>query len=218
MSARPLLAVAAAALLAPAARADAPAASGPYFGIHAGYGLPWGDVSGGGGPRIEDVVDWKVPIGIDLGYRFNRRFWGQLFFELAPASAATDLCAGGVKCTASDVRLGIGALLRLAPSALLDPWLGAGVAVEVLNAEGAGVALGATGEASWFGFELPFVEGGVDLAVSDRVTLGPWVSYTLARFTSESLKPDGGSTTSGRIHERANHGWLSAGLKATLKL
>jgi hypothetical protein len=204
-------------LVTPSARAEPPARAGPFFGIHGGYGVPRGDVARGG-PRIEDVVERKTPLGIDLGYRFSPRLWGQLFFDLAPASAAPELCTAGVSCSASDVRLGLGVLFRLAPRARLDPWLGAGIAVEVMNAEGLNVAQGARYEWSWFGFELPFVEAGIDLAVSDRVALGPFVSGTFARFTSESVRPEGGATSSGGIKQRTNHGWLSAGLKATLKL
>jgi hypothetical protein len=206
-------------LAAAAARAQqgAPAAAGPFVGIYGGVGLPYGDVAAGG-PAVEDLVERKVPLGIELGYRFNRRFWGQLFFELAPATASSALCAEGVECSASDFRTGLALLFRIAPQAWLDPWIGVGVAIEVLNAEGQNVAAGAPYEWSWFGLELPFAAAGIDFAVSDRVGIGPWASATVARFTSDSARPSGGETVSGSIPDRARHGWISAGVKATLRL
>lgn len=198
-------------------RADPPPASGPFFAARAGFGLPRGDVARAG-PPVDDLVRRKVPLGIEIGYRFGRRLWGELFFDLAPASAASALCSGDASCSASDARLGLGVLLRLAPASRVDPWLGIGAGVEVMNAEGLNAATGTQHEWSWFGFELPYVEAGVDVAVSDRISVGPWVSATVARFTSESVRPSGGSTTSGAVDDRATHGWLSAGLKGTLRL
>jgi hypothetical protein len=207
-------------LAAPPALGDAPAAatSGPFFGVRAGLAVPYGDVAQGG-PRLEDFVDRKIPLGIELGYRFHRRFWGELFFDLAPASAASELCAGDVDCSASNFRLGLAFLLRLAPRASVAPWLGAGVGVEVLNVEGRNAEAGGVPyEWSWFGLELPFLEAGVDLAVTERFTLGPWISATIARFTSDSARASGGETVSGAVADRAQHGWLSGGIKATLHL
>jgi len=205
-------------LAAGTARAGDPApASGPFFGVHAGYGVPRGDVARGG-PAVDAVVQHKVPLGIDLGYRFNRWVWGDLFFDLAPGSAASALCAGGASCSASDFRLGAAVLFRLAPRSWLDPWLGVGLGIEVLNAKGYDAATAAPREWSWFGYELPFVEAGVDVAMSDRISVGPWASLTIARFTKESIKPSGGTTLTGTIQDRATHRWLSAGLKATLRL
>jgi hypothetical protein len=202
------------------ARPEVPAAAsaGPFFGLRAGIALPYGDVAQDG-PRVEDLVDRKFPLGLELGYRFHQRIWGELFFDLAPASATSELCAGGAECSASDFRVGIAFLVRLAPRAFLDPWLGAGVGIEVLNVEGRNAAAGgAPYEWSWFGLELPFVEAGVDVAVTTRLAIGPWISATLARFTSDSARASGGDTVSGAVASRAWHGWYSGGIKATLHL
>jgi hypothetical protein len=192
-------------------------ARGPFIALRAGVGLPYGDIADGG-PAVEDLVDRKIPLALELGYRFNRRVWGQLFFDLAPASAASALCAGEVDCSASDFRTGLAFLFRMAPGARLDPWVGIGVAIEVLNAEGQNVDAGAPYEWSWFGLELPFATLGVDWAVSERIAVGPWASATVARFTSDSVRASGGETVSGSVQDRAVHGWISAGLKATLRL
>jgi opacity protein-like surface antigen len=211
-----LLAAAALAAASPARAREAVASAGPIFALRAGLGVPTGDIARGG-PEVRDVVEYKIPLGLEIGYRFGRRIWGELVFELAPAGAASGLCAAGADCFASDARIALALLLRLAPRSLLDPWVGVGVGVEVMNARGRNSATSSEFESSWAGLELPLVEAGVDVAVSDRVAIGPWASFTVARFTSESVEA-GGGTTSGKIQDRAAHGWLSGGLKATLKL
>jgi hypothetical protein len=217
----PLLLALAALAAAPAARAEVPrgTGAGPLFALRAGVGFPRGEIRRDG-PDVRDYVERKIPLGLELGYRFGERIWGEFFFELAPASAASSLCAAGVECYASDARLGVAVLLRLAPRWRVDPWVGLGVGVEVLNAKGwnASAAPPAHYEWSWAGVELPFVETGFDLAVSQRVGVGPWASLTIARFTSESSEKDDGGTVTHKIQDRAYHGWISGGLKATLKL
>jgi hypothetical protein len=217
MRALPPVLLALVALAASPARARDPVASaGPIFALRAGLGVPGGDVARGG-PAVRDLVERKFPLGLEIGYRFGRRVWGELAFELAPASAASALCAGAASCSASDARIALAVLLRLAPRSVLDPWIGVGVGVEVMNAEGLDAATSSEVEWSWAGLELPLVEAGVDVAITDRVAVGPWASLTLARFTSESIEA-GGGTRSGKIQDRASHRWLSGGLKATLKL
>ncbi len=218
MSLRPLLA---AALLAPvlarAQVADPNAESGPLFALRAGVGVPAGDVSSGG-PQVSDFVEGAVPVGFELGYRLSRRFWVELGFELAPAKPASPLCAAGTACSASDVRIVVQLVLRLLPGSRVDPWLGVGAGAEALNAEGLDAGTGARAEWTWMGFVLPALEAGADVALSDRIALGPWASLSFAQFTTDSVKPSGGGTVSGPVHGRVTHRWLSAGLQATLRL
>lgn len=220
MRALPLLVVA---LLAPlaAAGADAPPPPslerGPVFALRGGVAVPSGDVARGG-PAVEDLVERKIPLGFELGYRVSRRFWAELQFELAPGTPAASLCAAGTSCEASDVRVGAHAVLRLLPGAWLDPWLGVGVGVEVLNAKGLDGGGGARTERSWAGVELPCVEAGADVAISDRIGVGPWASLSFVRFSSESVRVGSGTTVSGAVHGRSVHRWASAGLQATLRL
>ena len=206
-------------LAAPAARAQpADDPTGLVLGARIGWGVPFGDVSRDA-IAVGDVVERKIPVWLELGYRFGRHVTGEIYLELAPASVQPSYCAPDVSCEASQVRFGLAIQLRLAPGAVLDPWLGLGFGVEVLNAtiwEPAPIP----GEVEWrwAGVELPVVEAGIDLAVFDRLSLGPYVTATLARFTSVSQRPVGGPTSSGAIDDRATHGWLQAGLRAVLRL
>lgn len=217
----PMRLVAAAALLAlatPASGADAPRAErGPVFSLRAGLGIPSGDVVRAG-PAVGDLAERKFPLGFDLGYRLGRRLWVQLGFELAPATPPAALCEGGTSCSASDVRVGAGLVFRVLPGARVDPWLALGAGVEVLSAEGrSGAAPGRT-RWSWAGPELPYVEVGADVALSSWIAVGPWASISFARYTSDSVKPDGGEEVSGATHGRTVHRWVAGGLKATLRL
>lgn len=217
MRARPLV------LLALLASAPAPAQepipvapSGPVFALRGGVGVPSGRVALAG-PDVADVVSRKVPVGVELGYRFGRRIWALLHFELAHATPASGICATATSCSASDLRFGAQLALRLFPGKRLDPWIGAGIGAEVLELEGKDRASGAELEQSWAGVELPFVEAGVDLALGDRIAIGPFASLSFVRFTSETTRGAGGKV-SGTVQGRAQHRWLGAGLRATLKL
>lgn len=190
--------------------------SGFVLGARVGWGIPFGDIAGDT-PVVRNVVERKIPVWLELGYRFNRRFTGALYLELAPATVASDRCDPGASCTASDVRFGLAVRAHLAPSRTVDPWVGIGLGVEILNAKTSESApIPGQVEWSWAGVELP-IEGGVDVAVFERFSLGPYVSFTLARFTSVSRRPEGGTTTSGAIDDRSNHQWLQAGVKGTLR-
>jgi hypothetical protein len=191
--------------------------SGPFFALRAGYAVPSGDVETGG-HALSDLVAAKAPLGLEIGYRLSRRFWAVLSFELAPAWPASAVCAGGSSCSASDARAGVLLQVRILPGDRIDPWVGAGVGVEVLNVSGRDPATGMHTEWSWAGVELPVVEAGADVAVTERIGVGPWAGLTFARFTSQSVKVDGGTGVNAGVLHRASHRWLSAGVQATLKL
>ena len=216
MRARPLLLVALLAAGGPAAAAPrgAPEDDGIVFAVRGGYGIPFGDVSKG--EPLPDLVDAKLPLWLEIGYRFTAHFRTALYFELAPMSLVA--CPPGAACSAFDVRAGLSLQLHPWPRSWLDPWLGAGFGVEHLQAT-APPSKGAPDawELSWDGLEVP-VEAGLDFAITDFLTIGPYANATFAQFTSASARPPGGSSTSGAVHDRATHGWLQAGLKLTLKL
>lgn len=216
MLALPLLVAVLAAAPAPTdAAPPAPDDEGLLFGVRGGWSVPFGDVKPG--ERMTDLTDGKLPLWLEVGYRFNGVFRSEIYFELAPMTLATP-CPTGAACSAFDVRFGLAFQLHPAPRSWLDPWLGIGFGVEYLQATTPPAGSGPTAwQLSWYGLEVP-VEVGLDLALSDVFTLGPYASVAVGQFTSESVRPPGGPTTSGAIDTRATHGWVQAGLKATLKL
>ncbi len=194
---------------------SAPDEDGILVGVRGGWALPAGEITPG--ESLKDLADAKLPLWLEVGYRFNGHVRAELYFELAPMSLA-NACPSGAACSAFDVRSGVALQLHPAPRSWLDPWIGLGFGVEYLQAttpvDGGGLS---AWELSWYGLEVP-VEAGLDLAVSDVFTLGPYASVSVSQFTSASARPPGGPTASGAIDRRATHGWGQAGLKMTLKL
>jgi hypothetical protein len=106
-----------------------------------------------------------------------------------------------------------------APDGRLDPWIGAGLGIEWLRAEiDDPGATPVRRELTWAGLELPLLDLGVDVRISPRFSLGPYLSVSFGRFTSRSERPEGGSTARDPIDHREAHGWGQAGLKATFLL
>jgi opacity protein-like surface antigen len=201
---------------APAVAEEPPPASGPLFALRGGAGWPWGKITRDG-PAVRDYADWRASVGLEVGYRITPRYWTEVYFDLAPATAPHALCDAGAECSASDVRFGVAFLVRLLPGARIDPWVGLAAGMEVLRAKGSD-ARGHSVSWSWIGVEAPTVELGIDVQLADAISVGPWVSASAGRFTSGSDRVDGGDSHSERITRWAAHGWVSGGAKLTLKL
>ncbi len=222
--ASPALLASIALLAAPAvamAQGEPPPNAGLLLGVRGGYAVPFGDVARDG-PGLRDVVDARVPLWLEVGYQFDPHVQAELFLEFAPSFVAAPSCAADVDCSALGISFGLELQLHALPARLVDPWIGVGFGIEVLDATtyfDPG-PLGTPGrfERTWRGIELPLVEGGIDFSLSARLRIGPYVAASFARFTSLTLKRVGGTATSGEVEPRANHGWIQAGVKARLAL
>jgi hypothetical protein len=218
----PRLVLLLAALAGPAvagAKPDPAGDTGLVLGARAGYAVAFGRFAAES-VDVRDVVEAKLPLGLGLGYRFGRHLRGEFFFELAPASVDDTFCTPSASCSASDLRFGLALEIHLSSGAPLDPWVGVGFGIEVLNAQlsdAEPLAPAGRNELTWAGIELPLLAG-IDFAVSDQLSVGPFVSGTFGSFTSLSRRPQGGARASGAIDERDTHGWLHAGLRMALRL
>ncbi len=205
----------------PGHRAAGPRDQGITLSARLGFGSPAGDtadspnVDGYLDPPLEDMVRHKVPIWLELGYRFNPAVWGGLYLELAPASVDRAYCPTR-RCDAADVRLGVDMQFHFMPYASVDPWIGVGIGMEFLSAELEDSA-GGISQFDWAGLELPLLEAGLDLAISPRATIGPYVAWSVGQFTRSGIEYSG-YDVSGSIDDRAIHTWFQIGVKGTLKL
>lgn len=204
-------------------RGPPPAAYGPgetglTLGARIGYGSPGGKISNEGDPRLDDVIDYKIPIWLELGYRFNPTVWGGFYLELAPMSVNSDFCAAGRSCSGGSVRFGVDMQFHLAPHRPVDPWFGVGIGGEFVSFDAFDATVGDISTFDFNGLELPLLEGGLDLAVTPRFTLGPYVSYSFARYSGFNVSTPGFADVSGTIHDRTTHTWFQIGLKGTFKL
>lgn len=202
----------------PQARAQGPGDTGLTLAARLGVGVPGGAISDEGDPRLGDIVDTKIPFWLELGFRFSPTVWGGFFLELAPVSVDDSFCLAGRGCSGASARFGVDVQLHLRPHHAVDPWIGVGVAAEFISIEAYDPTVDDLSEFSFGGLELPVVEAGVDLAVTPRFTLGPYVSWSAGQYTSYRVETPGLEDVSGRIRDRATHTWLQLGLKATFKL
>lgn len=198
---------------------------GLTLGARLGFGVPSGnisdDVDASGNridPSLSDLVRHKIPIWLELGYRFNPTIWGGLYLELSPAWVNGDFCVPGRDCSGSDIRFGVDMQLHFSPYAQIDPWVGIGVGLEFLHVKAFDPSVSDVSDFSWWGWELPLLEAGLDLALSPRATIGPFVSWSIASFTRYGVSTPGLPDLSGDIHDRTFHTWFQVGVKGTLKL
>ncbi|HET8538916.1 MAG TPA: hypothetical protein VFL83_03490, partial [Anaeromyxobacter sp.] len=209
MRARAVLFLALLAAAAPAAAAPAPAPDdeGLLFGVRGGWAVAFGDLERGS--PLADLAEGKLPLWLELGYRFGGHLRAALYFELAPVSLA-EPCPPATACSSFDGRFGLAFHFHPWPRTWLDPWIGAGVGIEHLRVTAPPRGEALAREQSWLGLEVP-VEAGFDLALSDVFTLGPYATVSFAQFTSETVRPPGGPSTSGAVADRVTHGWGQVG-------
>ncbi|GAC1458275.1 MAG: hypothetical protein PVSMB1_08140 [Gemmatimonadaceae bacterium] len=136
-------------------------------------------------------------------------------FVQVARSGTESFCSDHVNdCSSKTYRLGLEARIgatRPASRARLAPWLGAGVAYEILHVKGTGETPTATYlvTISYPGIDLR-ARGGVDLLTSYGLRIGPFVEFSIGRYFLDSFS-GGGIGLSSEWHES-----LSGGLHASL--
>ncbi len=198
---------------------------GINLSMRLGFGVPSGDISDdvdANGhkidPALSDLIDHKIPIWLELGYRFNPSIWGGLYLELSPAKTSRSFCVTGRDCSSSDVRFGVDMQAHFAPYGNIDPWVGVGIGAEFLAAKAYDPSINDVSKFTWAGLELPLLEAGLDLALSPRATIGPYVAWSIAYYTRYGVESPGYADISGDITDHAIHTWFQIGVKGTLKL
>ena len=193
---------------------------GVTLGARVGFGFPTGDLAGAGTGAVSDLVDGKVPIWLELGYRFNRHVRAHVYLELAPASVRNDVCFAGGGCYGNDIRLGADIQLHASPYGAIDPWIGIGGGGEWLNAHGVAVTTASgliPADQQWSGWEFPLLEGGLDIPVAPHFTVGPYAAVSFGQFTTYH-ESGFNYSFSQNISSRASHQWIQFGVKFTANL
>ena len=181
--------------------------------VRFGFAYPFGKVTGDPGDGLSQGFSGAVPIVLEAGYRINAYVTVGVLAQLGYALVAenqTTGCGGSVSCSGSVMRLGIEALFRIPVEGPVVPWLGVGTGYEWLSIDASGY--GATDSVGAHGFELATLQGGGDFHISSSFSLGPFVSFSLARFDTAT------GTDSADIQNKALHEWLQIGLKGTFSL
>jgi hypothetical protein len=171
------------------------------LGLRLGYALPLG--SSADGVKMSDELSGQIPIWIDAGYMVTPNIlvglYGQYGFVQTKSS-----CTG---CSAHDLRFGVQGQYHLSPTESADPWLGLGIGYESLGLSQGGE------DGSLKGFEFLNLQGGADFKVADALAVGPFLSFSLGKYSSATV-----NGVSGDIPQTATHEWLTLGVKGTFGL
>jgi hypothetical protein len=177
------------------------------LGLRLGYALPMGNADEG--DKLGDTVSGQIPIWIDAGYMVTPNILVGLYGQYGFASIKN--CPSGVSCSAHDLRIGIQGQFHIMPTGSADPWLGLGVGYESLG--GSVSAGGLSADFSATGFEFANLQGGADFKIADAFAVGPFLSFSLGQYSSQSA-----NGTSSSIDKKAMHEWLTFGVKGTFGL
>lgn len=200
------------------ARADEQ--SGLALGLRAAYALPFGDA--GGGAKLNQLTAGAIPLQLDVGYRFDRRWQVGGYFGWGPARIADDARSGLSAQGATDIsghaimRIGVQGSYSFLPDARLAPWVGLSAGWEWVRYASATVA-GAETEIGVRGFEAGVQVGG-DYRIAPRFTIGPFASFHVGQFRSTMTWRSGSSESTADISDKKLHEWLQLGLKGTFNL
>jgi hypothetical protein len=186
---------------------DATSPSGVALFVHAGYEVLAGheyDAASG----VSDPMRSGTLVGGGVGWHFSRAIAVSVWAEYAAGSVASNLaqCAPG-GCSAHDVHAGVELTWRLAPGALVDPWIGGAVGygwtvVDYPSTVGpTGATLSAAGSTLLTAPIPARIELGADVAFDPSFGVGPWAALTL------ETPGDASGTTA--------HAWLALGLRGT---
>lgn len=172
--------------------------------------------------NVNDIVEYRVPIWIDLGYRLSDPLTLGVYAQLGLGGGGS--CNGG-SCNASDLRLGAQALWH-APGGGL--WLGAGLGYEwqslhVLQVTGTPIdqvaenaAQFATRVAETIGGPELTLQAGLDLELEPGLSVGPYVAASVGQYLSDSFDCDGVACPGGSgIDGSATHAWLGLGVRGS---
>ena len=177
------------------------------FGLRAGYSIPIGTANGS---PLSSVVQGAVPIGAEAGWFFNPHFYVGGYFLYGfgiGANQANDECGIAIDetCSATLLRLGVVAHWHFLPASAFDPWVGGGLAYDIINLEAENPSAGTLDESqSLHGFDLT-LETGLDWKPLPYLGIGPYAELASGHYSSDT------SATS--LHE-----WVTFGLRLRTNL
>jgi outer membrane biosynthesis protein TonB len=182
-----------------------------YLGARLGFGLFLGKATGDD-PALVDFSN-KIPIWLDLGYRITPSLLVGLYGQIAPS---TMKCPDQFFCSGATVmRFGAQVQYGFSPEASFAPWAGLGIGYEI--ASGSLKTGGIEGSFTVKGVEFLNLQAGADFMVSKAVGVGPFLSFSLGRYSSGDFEI-AGTTDTGGIAKKEFHEWLVLGVRGAFSL
>ena len=214
-------------LLAPAA-----AHAQVQLGLRAGYGLSGGDAysyssraiptNPSGTAKMSDSLRAQLPIQLDAMYGSTRDLAGGVYLAYGFGQLGDTPCSR-ISCNKSghDLRLGVQGIYTFSKvGGPFLPWAGLFLGWEQAVAEykfTIGSLNGQSAKYTLSGWEAGLQVGG-DLMLGERLSVGPYLTYSFARYTTRDVAPpaslgnvplDLGATT---------HTWLGFGVAGKFRL
>ncbi|MBU8895165.1 hypothetical protein KRR26_06090 [Corallococcus sp. M34] len=213
------LMVVASLLALPAAAEDAARNSGLAIGLRGAYGLPTGTAFE---PIEQSAFGDALAPQLDVAYFFNGQLSLGGYFQYGVSMGGN--CQFDKRCSGSVMRLGVDLNYHFAPGAFLRPWVGVGAGYERIQRT---FKTDVTRiETSLGGYELGHLNAGLDIQLSPSVSVGPYLTTTLAQYstatvTTEALGIPGSSETeTGDVPDsvKALHLWVQPGVRLLFRL
>jgi len=157
-------------------------------------------------------VSGQVPIIVDIGGKVIPQLFIGGYFGLGFGGVTgvnkSNCDLTNQACVAVSLNLGFEAQYHILPAGAVNPWLGYGIGLESL-AYSVATSNNSTQTASLAGFNFARLSGGVDFRINRTFGVGPFVEYSLAKYTSAN---DGNQDVD--IKDiTATHGWLTIGAR-----
>lgn len=185
-----VVAVAALAFLAPSS-----AHALGFLGARVGYAFPSGDAAKG--EPMKDTIKSDIPIQVDAGLSVLGVVSLGLYGSYGPTQFK-DACPS---CSGQNLRGGVQLNLR-PPVVLKSLWGGVFAGLEQQSVKGTGF------DVKYRGWEAG-LQAGWDFSLLPFFGFGPYVSYSLAQFTT---------ATGTNLPDKAQHQYLTVGLRALFDL
>jgi len=99
------------------------------------------------------------------------------------------------------------------PSSSLHPWLGLGIGYEIAHGESKPFLI-----FTLRGWEFVNLQAGLDFEVAKGVGVGPFLSFSLARYANGKIEDQVTPPTSGEVNDKTMHEWLVFGLRGSFHL
>jgi hypothetical protein len=212
--------------------------TGVTLGARLAYGIPFGYAQKL--LTLHDYASGSIPVVVEAGYRFTKELSASAYFQYAYATGSSSICeaippasrTSGSTCSSASgrvLRYGVEGAFRF-PVQGMTPWVGLGFGGEsarstttvhipaspsISQAFNGDVDVGRStnviGEVN--------VQGGVEWPIARRLSIGPFATVTLARYTQASFSPNPwGLSDSVASSDQTWHGWLFLGAKGTFDL
>jgi hypothetical protein len=162
---------------------------------------------------LSSVFDAKLPILLEFGYDLTSTWMIGISAQYGFIMDKKGACPAARSCSDHDVELGIQGQYHFAPGERTDAWVGLGLGYEIQSETDTDTVTDHVDHYTLEGPQFMKFQGGADFKLGNIMTLGPFMSFSLAEYNRISLNGVSNDITTTALHE-----WLSFGVKGTFKV